>query len=69
MLNSDGRFPEMKFDGSTRELRLCSTEMEGEITPESDLLSREISVTLPVFGSQEIPAKLHGDSESFQESK
>lgn len=45
-------------------------EMEGDNEPERDLLSREISVTKPVFGSQETPKKPHGESESFpQESK
>lgn len=43
--------------------------MEGEISPESDLLSRDISVTFPE--TQVIPEKSQGeeDSVSFHESR
>lgn len=36
--------------------------MVGEISPESDWFTREILVTWPDIGSQEIPGKLQGDS-------
>lgn len=59
----------MKLEGNQRVVKLRSAEMDGEIFPERDLLSSEISVTSPDTGSHEIPEKLHGDSDFFQESK
>ena len=59
----------MAFSGKERVVRLSSIEMEGEISPDKDLLASEISVTLPETGSQRTPKNLHGDSDSFQESK
>ena len=50
-------------------VRLSRTPMEGESSPESDLLSRDISVTFPE--SQVIPENSHAeeDSVSFHDSR
>lgn len=49
------------------EVRCLRRDSEGEISPDMDTLCRKISVTLFVFGSQEIPKNSHGELESTQE--
>lgn len=63
------RAPEMEFPDRTREVRFRRTDTAGEISPERDFSRREIPVTRPVTGSQEIPRNLHGDSDSTHDSK
>lgn len=59
----------MWLKGSESVVRLLRMPMDGEISPESDLLSRDIAVTFPE--SQVIPEKSQGeeDSVSFHESR
>lgn len=59
----------MAFDGRDRVSRRRRAEMEGDISPEREALSREIPVTRPETGSQETPRNRHGDSVSCQESR
>lgn len=69
LFNSEGRYPESEFEGSTRCVRLRSADSDEEISPDRDWLSSEILFTSPVIGSHETPKNLQGESESFQESK
>lgn len=43
--------------------------MDGEMTPDRDLLSSEISTTFPDTESHLMPENSQGESESFQEWK
>lgn len=57
----------MLLEGNESTVRLSSKEIDGEIAPERDLLSREIWVTLEETGWHVMPKKWQGDSEAFQE--
>lgn len=60
----------IKFVGRESVVKLLSLEMEGEIRPERDMFSREISRTFPVVGSQVTPRNLQGDpGPGFHDSK